>query len=121
MSAERTVAGPATIELWRTDDVVGVQVLGELDASNVGVLRRVLSDGLSDGQREVQLDLSTTDYLDSSGTALVANLAAELQTRRGALLVIAPGGSPARRVFEISGLAAQLALRDEREPGWPGA
>ena len=81
MSPERTQAGPATIDLWRSEDVVAVQVLGELDASNVAALREVLVEGLVDGQREVQLDLSATEYLDSSGTALVASLAADLQTR----------------------------------------
>lgn len=120
MSGERTEAGPATIELWRSEAVVGVEVLGELDASNVGALRRVLADGLADGQAELQLDLSRTEYLDSSGTALVATLAADLQARRRTLLVIAPPGSLARRVFELSGLARQLALRDERDRGWPG-
>lgn len=119
MNPERTEAGPATFELWRGDDVVGVHVVGEVDASNVGALRRVLAEGLVAGQREVVLDLSATEYLDSSGTALVANLAVELQARRGGLAVVAPTGSLARRVFELSGLARQLSLRDERGEGWP--
>jgi anti-anti-sigma factor len=68
----------------------------------------------------VLLDLAGTTYVDSTGTALLAGLAGELRVRRGVLVVVAPRGSLPRRVFEVSGVAPLLELREERGAGWPG-
>ncbi|MPY94630.1 MAG: anti-sigma factor antagonist [Acidimicrobiia bacterium] len=112
-------AGPATVDLWRDEDAAVVRVEGELDASNVHVLKRMLSTALSDGVRRVLVDLASTEYLDSSGTALLVSLAADLRTRRVVLVVVTPSGTPARRVFEVSGLSGELDLREAPDDTWP--
>jgi anti-anti-sigma factor len=115
--ARRTEAGPAVIEGWQVDGVAFVAVKGELDASNVHVLRRVITDLMRDGPFPLALDFSDTDYIDSSATALVAVLAAELRAKRTSLTVVAPSPSPARRVFEVSGLASEIDLAEKRSSG----
>lgn len=112
----RTEAGPAVIEGWQVDDVALVAVTGELDASNVHVLRRVISEAMRDGPFPLVLDFTETGYIDSSATALVATLAGELRAKRASLTVVAPSPSPARRVFEVSGLASEIDLAEKRTP-----
>lgn len=110
-----TEAGPASIDAWRVEGVTVVAVKGELDASNVHVLRRLIGDSMRDGAHELVLDFTDTGYIDSSATALVASLAADMRAKRTKLAVVAPSGSPTRRVFEVSGLAGEVDLREVRE------
>jgi stage II sporulation protein AA (anti-sigma F factor antagonist) len=50
------------------------------------------------------VDLTQVTYIDSIGMRVLFGLATSLQTAQIGLKLIAPIGSPARRLIEISGL-----------------
>jgi stage II sporulation protein AA (anti-sigma F factor antagonist) len=70
---------------------------------------------MRDSSHELVLDFTDTGYIDSSATALVASLAVDLRAKRAKLAVVAPPGSPTRRVFEVSGLAGEVDLVAARQ------
>lgn len=92
----------------------GVRLLcarGELD---VVVAPALLPDvpALVEAARGVVLDLSDVTFFDSSGVRLVDRLARECGRAEAPFVVVAPPGSPSRRVLELVGLADELARDD---------
>lgn len=93
-----------------------VTVVGDVDLATALELRAQLTPaveaaaGHSDG---LVLDLREVDYLDSSGLRLLAALAHELGE---GLTVVAPEGTPTRRVLEVSHLTDHVTVA-EAPPG----
>jgi len=86
---------------------VVVTVVGEIDMSNVEMLRDRIEGALGGAERAV-IDLSGVDYLDTRGVRLLASLA----DRSGLeLAVVAPPGSITRQVLEITALDTVLTIR----------
>lgn len=100
--------------LRQLPDEGGVRVLrgeGELDVATVPPLL----DGSAElvaGARGVVLDLTAVTFCDSSGVRLVDRLSREASRAGAPYRVVAPAGSPSRRVLELVGLAALLADED---------
>jgi anti-sigma B factor antagonist len=99
------------------EDRNGVRVaaiIGEVDVSNAGEVASAFSDlsGLSAG---LVIDLSGLDYLDSSGIALLHDLALRLRERFQRLIVVSPPSTPPRRVLELTALDSQTLILDELE------
>lgn len=89
----------------------GVRVLqadGEIDVRVADGLLPTLLD-LVDGARAVVLDLTAVTFFDSSGCRLVDRLARESARQGTQFRVVAPTGSPSRRVLELVGMADALA------------
>jgi anti-anti-sigma factor len=85
-----------------------VNVSGEIDLDSVTACADVVDAALADG-RELWIDLSETEFMDSSGLHLLIDTrrrAAELGRR---LAIICPDGR-VRRVFEVAGVAEALPL-----------
>ncbi len=79
-----------------------VTVVGEVDLSNAkAVFDRVLSLVPPEATLVV-LDLSATDYLDSSGIALVFRLADRLRVGRQELRLVVPTAAAIRAVLDIT-------------------
>jgi anti-anti-sigma factor len=91
-----------------TGDVPGVlHVRGDVDLQAVATLRAALLDAASGGVRCV-LDLSATTLFASAGVRLLHQLDPDTDLR-----VVAPPGSVARPVLELTGLAHLLTDRAE--------
>jgi anti-anti-sigma factor len=60
------------------------------------------------------IDLGDVTFLDSSGVNVILRARATLGRDERALAVVCPPG-PARRVFEVAGIADLLELFDSRE------
>jgi anti-anti-sigma factor len=109
----REIAGPATV----TTDVVGrrnvVSVAGEIDLTTAPALTDAIETALEGGAQELWVDLTPTGFMDCSGVH--ALLAAETQARRlnRRLAVICPARN-IRRVLDITGVSAELAIYDDR-------
>jgi anti-anti-sigma factor len=82
-------------------------VRGDVDLPAVATLRAALLDAAAGGARCV-LDLSATTLFASAGVRLLHQLDAETD-----LCVVAPPGSVARPVLELTGLAHLLSDRAE--------
>ncbi len=91
-------------------DVVRIALVGEIDMSNADTIESDLVDAISNRATAVVLDLAGVRYIDSAGLRVLFLLVGRLETLQIDLEVSAPIGSPARRVVELSGLAALVPL-----------
>ena len=87
---------------------VCVRVYGELDMATAPEFREAL---LALAARNVVVDLSVLDFLDSSGITAILTARKEVVARGGTLVLDAANGI-VRRVLEITGLST--LLRDGR-------
>jgi anti-anti-sigma factor len=83
------------------DDVVVARLSGEVDVSNASALGEQLVGEVPNRALGLVLDLSATDYLDSSGVSLVFDLAERLRRRQQELRLVVPETAPLRRVLRI--------------------
>jgi anti-anti-sigma factor len=90
----------AAIERGESDGVSTVAVDGELDISNVGVLRDAAMQ-LPNHALGLVVDLSRASFIDSATAGLLFELQASLARRSQELRVVAPPGTPAERVLEM--------------------
>jgi anti-anti-sigma factor len=87
------------------DGVAVIELVGEIDLSNVDALRTSIEPALSKPHEQIVFDLDRLDFLDSSGIALVLWAAAQarsVQLRRPTDIV--------RRIIEVTGLADILHM-----------
>jgi anti-anti-sigma factor len=95
------------------ETVVLARISGEIDDSNATELRAALVDRTSNQARGLVLDLSGTTYLDSTGIALLFELARGLSARRQTLRLAIPLTAPIRRVLDLCDVGSVAPL-DER-------
>jgi anti-sigma B factor antagonist len=93
----------ARLSVETAQDVQLAQIVGEIDASNVGELREELLAGVPNSSRALVLDLSGTTYIDSSGISMIFEMAASLNNRRQELrLVVVPRSFVAEVLAAVS-------------------
>ena len=85
-------------------DVPGARVRGEVDMATAGALQGALEDALAASVGAFVLDLTDTEFLDSSGVAVLLRTRALLGRTDRALVIVCPDG-PVRRILEACGLA----------------
>ncbi|HEY4824016.1 MAG TPA: STAS domain-containing protein, partial [Solirubrobacteraceae bacterium] len=102
----------AWVEFEDRNGVRVAAISGEVDVSNAGEVAGAFSDlsGLSAG---LVIDLSGLEYLDSSGIALLHDLALRLRERFQRVIVVSPPSTPPRRVLELTALDSQTLILDE--------
>ena len=83
------------------DDVVVARLRGEIDLSNARDVGDQLSAAIPNSALGLVIDLTATDYLDSSGVHLLFDLGERLGRRQQQLRVVVPEGAPIRRVLRI--------------------
>jgi len=101
-------------EEWRGDIAVAC-IEGEIDASNVATLGSRLRDMLGNQAHGMVVDLTHTEYLDSSGINLLFVLGDELRARQQRLRVVVGPTTPIARLLEITGLDRNHPVRDTVE------
>ncbi len=89
-------------ETRERDAGVLVQLFGELDVAAVSDLQAELDRIQAGGCREVVVDLSELDFMDSTGLHLLLRLDATC-TREGIRLQLVPGPAAVQRLFEVTG------------------
>ena len=82
----------------RTDQPRGFRLIGELDASNVGMLSDALGREVGQGG-ELTLDLGGLAFMDSSGIQVLIKTAQDLGTN-GRLILHSPG-ELVRRILSL--------------------
>jgi anti-sigma B factor antagonist len=88
-----------------------LRVTGELDLATVGHLCSRVARLREHGRgHDVVLDLSGLEFCDSTGLRALLGEAREQQICGGRLLVVAPRGGIARRLFEVCGVDQLLEL-----------
>jgi anti-anti-sigma factor len=93
----------AQIDIDLTPRGVVARISGEIDISNVGAVKRRLTDSVPSSSPGLVVDVSGTTYLDSSGVYLLFELARALEGRQQQMCVVAPPSTPSTRVLLITG------------------
>jgi anti-anti-sigma factor len=99
------------------DDLWVVALVGEHDLSNAEMIEQRLLDVHSHGTRVV-LDLSDTTFMDSTVIRVILHERHRSATNpQNAFAVVAPSGSPARRVLDLVHLRG-VPLTESREAAY---
>jgi anti-anti-sigma factor len=99
------------MEQERAEGRLVVRLRGEIDLSNVEQLEQRLGRAV-EGFSVVVVDLSAIEYIDSQGLRLLTRLSRRLSTTGSDLELVAPKGSIARDVLEMTGLSQDIAIRE---------
>jgi anti-anti-sigma factor len=100
----------AALGVERAGDVPVTRVYGEVDRGRVQELGRTLAASVEPRDRGLVLDLSSVDYLDSSGVHLVHELMLTLEECGQRLRVVAAPGAPVLRVLRLVDLQRSVPL-----------
>src|SRR5688500_14313342 len=101
---------------WTVAEDAGWSVValhGELDVSSAGALEEWLVDLVADGGARLRVDLSDTEFVDSSGLYALIRVKEKVEGRSGAM-EFASARPIVRRALELAGLVA-------RSPGGDGS
>ena len=109
----------ARVEAATEDGRVRIALSGEVDLDNAGDVEAELARAISNQATLVSINLAGVAYLDSVGLRVIFRLVERLDTLQIAVELVAPMGSPSRRVVELSGLAALVPLEPPLEGGAP--
>ncbi|MFN2543225.1 MAG: STAS domain-containing protein [Actinomycetota bacterium] len=93
-----SVGGQMLLRVERVEDPRGFRLVGELDASNVGMLSDALLREAEKGG-DITLDLGGLAFMDSSGIQVLIKTAQELQGA-GTLVLNSPGDL-VRRILSL--------------------
>ena len=88
-----------------------LSVGGELDVVGAPDLRQAVIKEVADGCRELILDISELDFVDSFGMGAIVGALKRLRQRGGDLALVCPSRR-IRRVFEICDLDRIVAFHD---------
>jgi anti-sigma B factor antagonist len=102
------------------EHAVAVTLSGELDAYDAPALRTTFAE-VTDGRggRVVVLDLTAVTFLDSTALGTMVGLLRRVREAEGELRVVLPE-TPARRIFEVTGLEAALDVWPSRDAAVAG-
>jgi anti-sigma B factor antagonist len=92
----------------------GVLVRGEVDIDTAPRLTATLDAAIRESEGAFVVDLCDVAFLDSSAVSVLIRARAVLGSEERALLIVCPPG-PARRIFDLAGIADLLALFDTRD------
>ncbi len=103
----------ATTEVDDTGGTLRVALRGEIDMVNVGIVDSDLRALISNTHTDVVLDLAELTHLDSSGLRMLFSLSTRLEVLQIRFHLQVPLDAPARRVIELSGIAAIASLQPD--------
>ena len=100
-NGDRAVMDLVQLEIEARGDIVIASVSGELDLAGAPSTGRGDRGSGADFRAPLVVDFTGLEFIDSSGIAMLFNLARRLGARRQELRVVARGGEPVARVLEI--------------------
>jgi anti-sigma B factor antagonist len=102
-------AGELLVRVSGGEQAYEVHLLGELDMSTAPQLRDELLRLTSNGAREVTVDLSDLQFMDSTGLSVLITGLKRLREKGGDMALRSPTPGT-RRVLEITGLTDIFAI-----------
>ena len=103
---------PFRVSVSRSDGRVLVAVDGELDLATAPELRDVLVALSEDGDKEVTLDLTGLEFIDSTGLSVLVMTFTRARAAGGSLVIRNPSQS-VTRILEITGLVSVFTIEHE--------
>jgi len=104
---------PLVVERSRIDGYELLAVEGELDIATAPRMISALNEAFADLERPLVVDLSSVNFLDSTGLALLMNAYRRVKRRGQGFAIVCPGG-PISRVFEIADMVESLHVCPDR-------
>ena len=106
---ERIEAGPLTVQVGADGDAIQITAAGELDQATAGVLDRELKKAEATSARQIILDLSRVEFIDSAGlkTLVIAARRSQADSNRFA---VAPGAGQVAKMLRLTGIEQILTL-----------
>ncbi len=99
----------ATMSIRREGDTAIVDIQGEMNAFAENQLMEAFNQAVSDGTRNILLNFSKLDYMNSSGIGLLVTLL--IRARRQDVRVLACGLTEHyRQIFELTRLNEAIAV-----------
>jgi anti-sigma B factor antagonist len=95
------------VERSRVDGYELLAVEGELDIATAPRMIAALNEAFADLKLPLVVDLSSVDFMDSTGLALLMNAYRRVRRRGQGFAIVCPGG-PISRVFEIADMVESL-------------
>ena len=95
-------------------------ILGEVDLSNIAVVRGLLEGNVDAANRHV-IDLTGTTYLDSAGVGLLFALVERHEARGQEIELVVPPASPIKRLLTFTDLPGRVMVRDDLEAAFDDA
>ena len=93
-----------------------ISVRGELDLSTAPELEAPLNEVLESDEGSVLIDLSSCEFIDSTGIALIVRAWQRLDSgENGRFLAICSQNDQVRRVLEITGLELSIPVHPTRD------
>jgi anti-sigma B factor antagonist len=88
-----------------------IALAGELDIGSAAMLEATLAEACATGTREIVLDMSGVEFIDSSGLSAIVRCKM-LCEEHGCGYSLTPAQRPVQGVFEVTGVADRLRFRD---------
>jgi anti-sigma B factor antagonist len=85
---------------------------GEVDMANAAYVHDELLRAVPNDAVALVIDLTPARYLDSAAIALLFDVARRLETRRQALRLVLPPGSPIERVLVLTEVGTVAPIHD---------
>jgi anti-anti-sigma factor len=96
-------------------DPIVIAPEGDLDIARIGEFRAVLNDAARDAEQlRIVVDLSHLESIDSSGLGALVELHHRLRREKRQLAVVAPSGTAAALILNLSGLQNRLPTYETR-------
>jgi anti-sigma B factor antagonist len=105
--------GRLRIETSVLGDVHTIALAGELDMASGPTVRQIMSDICAEDARELVLDLSAIDFVDSEGFRVLL-LGRELCREHRCNYSLIPGPGKVQRLFDLTRLVDKLRFRKPR-------
>ena len=86
----------------------------EIDVGNAGLLRAALGEAVAGDQPIVIVDMSATEFCDSTGLNVLVR-ALKQADESGRELRLVTGGAAVRRIFNVTGVASMFRSYDSLE------
>jgi anti-sigma B factor antagonist len=104
-------AQPLETAVFRSSTAIHIDLAGDLDAANVGDLKRLLDDAARQRPYQVVVDLKAMAFIDSAGASTLMSAGRALQAC-GSTFVLRSPNPTARKVFHLVHLE-RFALIEE--------
>jgi anti-sigma B factor antagonist len=109
-------SAPFEVETEVMDDGVHVfDVTGELDLDTAPRLREPLEKAIDSGANAVMVNLSSCEFIDSTGIALLVWAWQSLNSGRGGRISLCCPTAQVRRLLELTGVIDAISIHSERD------